>query len=140
MGLLPLIALIVSFTSPSFALVEASYKGTGAPTVYSGKGIGACGTEIDSQKDVFVATSPAHWKGSHPGSDPICVQCVSITVGNTTIVIPVQDKCQTCDPGNLDLAPLAYAHSAALDTVCQAHVSWSFVPCLSANATTQAPK
>lgn len=99
----------------------------GNATYYNDAGYGACGTQIDASSQLLVAVPAAYWTTANPNDDPLC-QGVSVQVSynGTTITVPVQDKCPTCDANHIDLSQPAFAELAdpGLGNI---PVTWEFV-------------
>jgi hypothetical protein len=90
-------------------------------------GYGACGTQVDASSQLLVAVPAAYWTTANPNDDPLC-QGVSVQVSynGTTITVPVEDKCLTCDPGHIDLSQPAFEELA--DTgLGNIPVTWEFL-------------
>ncbi|HEX4223422.1 MAG TPA: cysteine/serine endopeptidase inhibitor [Pseudonocardiaceae bacterium] len=99
----------------------------GNSTYYNDAGYGACGTQIDASSQLLVAVSYTYWTTANPNDDPLC-QGVSVQVSynGTTITVPVEDKCPSCDSGHIDLSQPAFAELA--DTgLGNIPVTWEFV-------------
>jgi expansin (peptidoglycan-binding protein) len=99
----------------------------GNSTYYNDAGYGACGTPIDASSQLLVAVSTAYWTTANPNNDPLCQGVsVQVTYNGTTITVPVEDKCPTCDSGHIDLSQPAFEELA--DTgLGNIPVTWEFV-------------
>ena len=99
----------------------------GNSTYYNDAGYGACGTPIDASSQLLVAVSYSYWTTANPNDDPLCQGVsVQVTYNGTTITVPVEDKCPSCDSGHIDLSQPAFAELA--DTgLGNIPVTWEFV-------------
>ncbi len=99
----------------------------GNSTYYDDAGYGACGTQIDASSQYLVAVSAAYWTTANPNDDPLCGNVsVQVIYNGTTIMVPVEDKCPSCDSSHIDLSEPAFAELAdtGLGTI---PVTWEFV-------------
>jgi expansin (peptidoglycan-binding protein) len=99
----------------------------GNATYYNDAGYGACGTQIDASSQLLVAVPAAYWTTANPNDDPLCQGVsVQVTYNGTTITVPVEDKCPTCDADHIDLSQPAFSELA--DTgLGNIPVTWEFV-------------
>ncbi len=57
-----------------------------------------------------------------------CGSCVSITGPDSGIMVRIVDQCPECQPGHIDLSPLAFSKIAALEQGI-IPITWKRVPC-----------
>ncbi len=62
------------------------------------------------------------------GDSWVCGECVSLTGPDGTIRIRIVDRCPECQPGDIDLSPLAFSLIAELSRG-RVPISWEVVPC-----------
>lgn len=90
----------------------AANAATGTATWYNDSGYGACGTNIDAATQMLVAAPAALWTAPNPNNDPLCGQSIQVTYNGTTLTLPIEDKCPSCDAGHIDLSEPAFQQLA----------------------------
>lgn len=99
----------------------------GNSTYYNDAGYGACGTQIDASSQLLVAVPAAYWTTANPNDDPLCQGVsVQVTYNGTTITVPVEDKCPSCDSTHIDLSQPAFEELAD-PNLGNIPVTWEFV-------------
>jgi len=62
------------------------------------------------------------------GNSWVCGECVRLTGPEGTIDIRIVDRCPECQPGDIDLSPLAFSMIADL-ALGRVPISWEVIPC-----------
>ena len=119
-------ALTVLGAGPDAADIPIGQPISGTSTYYNDAGYGACGTQINAATDWLVAVPAAYWTTANPNNDPVCDLSVQVTYNGTTITVPVEDKCPSCDASHIDLSEPAFA-SLADTSLGVINVTWEFV-------------
>ncbi|HEY2699843.1 MAG TPA: cysteine/serine endopeptidase inhibitor [Pseudonocardiaceae bacterium] len=128
LGVLAAVVIVpVALAGTAYADIPFGQPINGNSTYYNDAGYGACGTPIDASSQLLVAVPTAYWTTANPNNDPLCQGVsVQVTYNGTTITVPVEDKCPTCDSGHIDLSQPAFEELA--DTgLGNIPVTWEFV-------------
>ncbi len=97
---------------------------TGEATYYTfADGSGNCSFD-PTPDDLMVGAM----NDSDYGDSWVCGECVSLTGPDGTIRIRIVDRCPECQPGDIDLSPLAFSMIAELSRG-RVPISWEVVPC-----------
>ncbi|KAK0401240.1 hypothetical protein QR680_015662 [Steinernema hermaphroditum] len=99
-------------------------------TYYNDAGYGACGTQMNAGTEDLVAISYKYWTTANPNDDPLCKNvCVRVSYNGKTIIVPVKDKCPSCDSQHIDLSQTAFAQLADPNDGHIYGAQWSFEQC-----------
>jgi hypothetical protein len=133
MHTISLLLAAVSLVSakPLDARFKSSFSG-GDITFYEG-GLTACGKTIDTNSDKTVAVSFNVFDnfpgaGANSNKNPICKTHVKATINGKTQTLLVQDSCQGCKDGDLDLTQAAWDGFGLPRSVGRkAGLKWEFI-------------
>jgi expansin (peptidoglycan-binding protein) len=107
------VAVPVVMAGTAYADIPFGQPIEGNATYYNDAGYGACGTQIDASSQLLVAAPAAYWTTANPNNDPLCQGVsVQVTYNGTTITVPVEDKCPSCDSSHIDLSEPAFGELA----------------------------
>jgi hypothetical protein len=131
-GALVIAGVVSTFANAATTGIPIGQTMTGKATYYNDAGYGACGTAINAATESLVAVSHTWWTTANPNNDPLCRNVsVQVTYNGKTIVVPVKDKCPSCDSTHLDLSQAAFGQFASTDPAntpgVLTGVVWKFV-------------
>ncbi|KAI1940884.1 hypothetical protein LOZ57_005819 [Ophidiomyces ophidiicola] len=109
---------------PSGGSVGGGQTFSGDMTFYDG-GLGACGTNIDTNGENAVAISAA-LMGTQSNNSPFCGKTITIKYNGKTAKAVVKDKCPECAYGSIDMTRQLFYNFAPEAAGRIKGVEWSF--------------
>ncbi|TGJ78318.1 hypothetical protein E0Z10_g10443 [Xylaria hypoxylon] len=113
-------------TSP--VALESRQTMTGDLTYYA-PGLGACGV-YNSESDAIVALSwqlfDQYTPNGNPNLNSLCGRQIQINLGGNSAVVTVEDRCQGCQPNDLDV-PVGVFSQLADPNVGRTQMTWSWI-------------
>ncbi|KAI1958671.1 hypothetical protein LOZ58_005078 [Ophidiomyces ophidiicola] len=109
---------------PSGGSVGGGQTFSGDMTFYDG-GLGACGTNIDTNGENAVAISAA-LMGPQSNNSPFCGKTITIKYNGKTAKAVVKDKCPECAYGSIDMTRQLFYNFAPEAAGRIKGVEWSF--------------
>jgi hypothetical protein len=108
---------------------------TGDLTFYT-PALGACGL-VSTSEEAVCAVSHYTWdavqQGGNPNTNPLCGlklrvtrNAVELGGGNRTIDVTVVDRCEACEPNDIDLSPKMF-NELALEQQGRVKATWSWL-------------
>ncbi|CAG8531789.1 2906_t:CDS:1 [Paraglomus occultum] len=80
-------------------------------------GLGACG-RFNKASDFIAAVSHTLYDqftiGGNPNNNSLCGRRIKVTFGSKSIFVRMVDRCEGCQPDDLDLSPAAFGKLAPL--------------------------
>nr|CAD2138196.1 unnamed protein product [Meloidogyne enterolobii] len=92
-NIFPLLAIFLYSSLIYGWKVNQSFRG--CFTYYDTPGIGACGKQINPQREMLVAISASQWTSANPNADPICKNiCVKVDYKGKVLPSPSKTNAQ----------------------------------------------
>ncbi|KAJ2402685.1 hypothetical protein GGI23_000532 [Coemansia sp. RSA 2559] len=100
----------------------------GSLTYYNvGENEGACGG-MHTNEEMVAALNSAQFQANSDGSSVYCGVCATILGDKAQITVKIVDECPSCNNGDLDLSPAAFAATTSADGEAY-NIKWYFTQC-----------
>ncbi|KAI0105513.1 RlpA-like double-psi beta-barrel-protein domain-containing protein-containing protein [Nemania sp. FL0031] len=114
--------------APATAVAEKRQTMNGDLTYYA-PGLGACGV-YNSESDAIVAVSwqlfDQYTPNGNPNLNSLCGRQIQINLNGKSTVVTVEDRCQGCQYGDLDV-PVAVFSQLADPNVGRTQMTWTWL-------------